>query len=172
MTWTRSEWNEDRIAVLKELRKQGYSASQIASRMGGVTRNSVIGKLARLGMTSARAQSLSATMTATRRNVAKLKQAAMQAGTPRTRHKVRLAEIAHLPEETPPPGPVVTFSALEPHHCRFPYGDPRSKDFGFCGCQKLAGSPYCPAHTRKAYVMVSPSRPVEHVAKTDGKVFA
>ena len=42
-------WTDDRVEVLKKLWAEGLSASQIAARLGGVTRNAVIGKVHRLG---------------------------------------------------------------------------------------------------------------------------
>jgi GcrA cell cycle regulator len=42
-------WTEDRVEMLKQLWTDGLSASQIARKMGGVTRNAVIGKVHRLG---------------------------------------------------------------------------------------------------------------------------
>lgn len=45
-----SFWNPEREGLLKQLWAQGLSASQIAARLGGVTRNSVIGKRIRLGL--------------------------------------------------------------------------------------------------------------------------
>lgn len=41
----------------------------------------------------------------------------------------------------------VTFQELQPHHCRWPIGDPKQRDFRFCGCQRLSVGPYCEAHT-------------------------
>ena len=43
-------WTEERVEELKKLWAEGHSASQIAARMGGVTRNAVIGKVHRLGL--------------------------------------------------------------------------------------------------------------------------
>ena len=43
-------WNDERVELLKKLWADGLSASQIASRLGGVTRNAVIGKVHRLGL--------------------------------------------------------------------------------------------------------------------------
>ena len=37
----------------------------------------------------------------------------------------------------------VTFLELEPHHCRYPIGDPKTKEFRFCGAPRLDGKPYC-----------------------------
>jgi len=41
-------WTEERVEVLKRLWAEGFSASQIAAQLGGVTRNAVIGKAHRL----------------------------------------------------------------------------------------------------------------------------
>ena len=43
-------WTEERVEMLKQLWTDGLSASQIARKMGGVTRNAVIGKVHRLGL--------------------------------------------------------------------------------------------------------------------------
>ena len=43
-------WTDERVEQLKKLWAEGLSASQIAGRLGGVTRNAVIGKVHRLGL--------------------------------------------------------------------------------------------------------------------------
>ena len=43
-------WTDERVETLKKLWAEGLSASQIANRLGGVTRNAVIGKVHRLGL--------------------------------------------------------------------------------------------------------------------------
>src|SRR5258708_28292459 len=49
-------WTDDRVEQLKKLWESGLSASQIAAELGNVTRNAVIGKVHRLGL-SGRAKS-------------------------------------------------------------------------------------------------------------------
>src|SRR6478672_13863661 len=49
-------WTDERVELLKKLWNQGLSASQIAGELGSVTRNAVIGKVHRLGL-SGRAKS-------------------------------------------------------------------------------------------------------------------
>src|ERR1700674_351036 len=44
----RMSWTDERLELLKKLWSDGLSASQIAGRLGGVTRNAVIGKVHRL----------------------------------------------------------------------------------------------------------------------------
>ncbi len=43
-------WTDERITLLQQLWSDGLSASQIATQLGGVTRNAVIGKVHRLGL--------------------------------------------------------------------------------------------------------------------------
>src|SRR5438552_11693399 len=43
-------WTDERVETLKKLWLDGLSASQIAKHLGGVTRNAVIGKVHRLGL--------------------------------------------------------------------------------------------------------------------------
>lgn len=45
-------WNDERIELLTKLWSEGQSASQIAKELGGVTRNAVIGKVHRLGLSN------------------------------------------------------------------------------------------------------------------------
>ena len=45
-------WTDDRVELLKTMWGAGKSASQIAKELGGVTRNAVIGKVHRLGLSN------------------------------------------------------------------------------------------------------------------------
>jgi GcrA cell cycle regulator len=45
-------WTDERVELLKKLWMEGHSASQIAKELGSVTRNAVIGKVHRLGLSS------------------------------------------------------------------------------------------------------------------------
>lgn len=45
-------WTEERVELLKTMWTEGKSASQIAKALGGVTRNAVIGKVHRLGLSN------------------------------------------------------------------------------------------------------------------------
>ena len=44
-------WTDERVELLKKLWADGLSASQIAAELGGITRNAVIGKVHRIGLT-------------------------------------------------------------------------------------------------------------------------
>ncbi|MFD1913403.1 GcrA family cell cycle regulator [Halodurantibacterium flavum] len=45
-------WTDERVETLKKMWQEGQSASQIAKELGGVTRNAVIGKVHRLGLSN------------------------------------------------------------------------------------------------------------------------
>ncbi len=45
-------WTDERVETLKKMWTEGQSASQIAKELGGVTRNAVIGKVHRLGLSN------------------------------------------------------------------------------------------------------------------------
>ena len=45
-------WTDERVETLRRMWAEGQSASQIAKELGGVTRNAVIGKVHRLGLSN------------------------------------------------------------------------------------------------------------------------
>ncbi|MFD1882230.1 GcrA family cell cycle regulator [Paracoccus pacificus] len=45
-------WTDERVETLKRMWAEGQSASQIAKELGGITRNAVIGKVHRLGLSN------------------------------------------------------------------------------------------------------------------------
>jgi GcrA cell cycle regulator len=160
-------WNDERVELLKKLWQEGLSASQIASELGGVTRNAVIGKVHRLGL-SGRVKS-SAPSLAPRRPRATPQPS--QPARPRfvTQGNVALAPV---PEADLAPLPVerreaeiepfscerVTIMELKECMCRWPLGDPSRSDFRFCGAKSSPGAPYCSHHARMAYQTVSDRR--------------
>src|SRR3974390_1797589 len=59
-------WTDERVETLKKIWAYGHSASRIAAELGGITRNAVIGKVHRLGL-SGRAKSPSSAATRPRK---------------------------------------------------------------------------------------------------------
>jgi len=49
-----------------------------------------------------------------------------------------------------------TMATLLPNDCRWPFGDPLTGDFHFCGMQKADGKPYCDFHMRRAFQTARP----------------
>lgn len=167
-------WNDERVELLKKLWSEGLSASQIAGRLGGVTRNAVIGKVHRLGLSGRattsrmkshrpRARVAAANPNAQRRIQAQQQQKARfpQAGNPALRalYQPEAEPFTSTAEELVIPlKERKTIQTLTECSCRWPIGDPQMADFHFCGKTKVAGLPYCEFHARRAFQPPQPRR--------------
>jgi len=76
-------WTDDRVETLKKMWGEGQSASQIAKELGGVTRNAVIGKVHRLGLSN-RAGSASSSKPAAKDKAAARPRTKSARATPKT----------------------------------------------------------------------------------------
>jgi len=155
-------WTDERVELLKKLWSDGLSASQIAAELGGITRNAVIGKVHRLGL-SGRAKSANASAPRQR----KARSASMlRIGRAAIRGNTALAHAYEIETEAEPEmidniipiGQRRSILELTESTCRWPVGDPGSGDFFFCGGNTIAGLPYCAYHSRIAYQPASDRR--------------
>src|SRR5262245_66571076 len=129
-------WTDERVETLKKLWGEGLSASQIAAELGGVTRNAVIGKVHRLGL-SGRAKSPSSA--APRPRKPRTHGHVLRVSRPSVRGNTALAhaydidiEIEAEPELADniiPMGQRRTLLELTEETCRWPIGDPGQADF-------------------------------------------
>lgn len=153
-------WTEDRVDVLKKLWAEGHSASQIAKQLGGVTRNAVIGKVHRLGL-SGRATPSRPVKRPPR--LARPKPQVQADGTVRTAPArapstpggdaikvVEKAAMAALPPMPLGDGEAATILTLRDSMCKWPIGDPADPAFAFCGRKSDCG-PYCKDHAKVAF---------------------
>jgi len=144
-------WTEDRVGALKKLWLEGQSASQIAKQLGGgVTRNAVIGKVHRLGLSgrAAPSQPARATFRPARPRPAQPTQAP---SAPRRIEAVQPRPAAsQVPVVMPDLPGTATVMTLGAHMCKWPIGDPSSTEFSFCGRRSSEGV-YCVEHARVAY---------------------
>ncbi|MEI2384204.1 GcrA family cell cycle regulator [Breoghania sp. JC706] len=156
-------WTTERVDLLKRLWSEGLSASQIATELGGVTRNAVIGKVHRLGL-SGRAKTAAAPAKPRRTRPATTAAPARPAApaAPRTigatALKTEAAPVAAVATQPAPVAELVipqeqraTILQLNERTCKWPIGDPSTDDFYFCGRNSEPGVPYCPHHCRIAY---------------------
>jgi GcrA cell cycle regulator len=151
-----SGWTEPRVEQLKKLWEAGLSASQIAAELGSVTRNAVIGKVHRLGL-SGRAKSPSSSVPRPRKT--RPAQHMMRIARPVSRGNTALAQAFEMEVETDviaydnvvPMSQRKTLLELTEDTCHWPVGDPGSPDFFFCGGKSLQSLPYCAHHSRVAY---------------------
>jgi len=152
-------WTEDRVEMLKKLWADGLSASQIAKRLGGVTRNAVIGKVHRLGLSGRATPSRP-----TRRAPVKASAPAARAKPAAQTSKAPVAPRPAAPAPVKRPAPVApaeakrlasgdfaTVLTLKDSMCKWPLGDPADATFRFCGHKTEPGQTYCEAHKAVAY---------------------
>lgn len=160
-------WTEQQIQMLKDMWGHGFSASDIAGRLGGgLTRNAVIGKAHRLklsaGLASQRGSGAGLRVSTAVSGISDMKS---------SRKRVMLRPLPVLPtptsvptakplqreafrspiDSTKPRSEGIAVTKAGDRHCRWPVGDPRSPDFRFCGCSVHEGLPYCTDHARVAY---------------------
>jgi GcrA cell cycle regulator len=160
-------WTDERVELLKKLWADGLSASQIAGQLGGVTRNAVIGKVHRLGL-SGRAKSLSSSAPRPRKP-----RPLSHSMRPRLRYSGNTA-LAASPEmeadldplaNIVPMGPRVSILELSEATCHWPIGDPGTDGFAYCGTRSKLNNPYCPYHARLAYQPLADRRRERRLAR-------
>lgn len=136
-------WTEERVELLSKLWAEGLSASQIARTLGEATRNAVIGKIHRLG--------LSGRATPARTERPRLSSRRK----PMSKPVIVVPEI--IKEVVLEDGQYATVLTLKEHMCKWPIGHPGTEAFHFCARKTEGGVSYCEAHARLAYQTV-PSR--------------
>ncbi|SFT00385.1 GcrA cell cycle regulator [Sulfitobacter marinus] len=95
-------WTDDRVEILKKMWGEGQSASQIAKELGGVTRNAVIGKVHRLGLSNRTTTGAAAPAAAAPKAETKPKPAAKAAAKPKAEPKEEEVEAAPAPRPNLP----------------------------------------------------------------------
>jgi len=151
-------WTDERVEALKKLWAEGLSASQIAKQLGGVTRNAVIGKVHRLGL-SGRATPSRPARRATKPSRPRTTASSPAAAAPRAPRPAasapaaapKPAAAAPVEPAVLPSGELATVLTLRDSMCKWPIGDPASSSFRFCGRKTGAGGAYCEGHSEMAY---------------------
>jgi GcrA cell cycle regulator len=144
-------WTAERIEQLRHCIASGLTCSQTAAEIG-VTRNAVIGKIHRLGLSPARPAGASA------------RSCPPRARHPRISPSSRLLRLigASAPgiasDAVAEPAPVdsaqrCSLLEIAQDKCHWPIGDPHAADFAFCGNAAVTGFSYCAGHARMAYRM-------------------
>ena len=164
---SRFDWNEERVALLKQRWAEGLSARTIAQELGArVTRCAVLGKIHRLSLVQPEFK---------RRHPEKeravVKRPRRPRVAPRPRPGVRgpsrlmaAFQALGLDAQFGEPdvrvvhahadkafGPACTLLELSAETCRWPIGEPDAVDFIFCGAAPFQRYPYCVAHCLIAY---------------------
>lgn len=151
-------WTDDRVEILTQLWRHGASASQIARALGGVTRNAVIGKVHRLGLSG---------------RATPARPGSRPVGSPKPERPSRVRR----PSPVLRTWPVVAEGVADPgslegltdvasvgwRDCRWPIGDPKATGFALCGRRAERGA-YCAPHGALAYR----ATPRDHLLKLAG----
>lgn len=133
-------WSDDRTATLKRLWAAGESAAQIAASLTNATRNSVLGKIHRLGLSTPYVKKVCADKPTVPRK--------KRTGASRNNIMSRIVAAPVIASDLY----AIRCVEVEPRHislldldlndCRYPYGD---GPFTFCGHPQLQRS-YCASH--------------------------
>lgn len=155
-------WTTDRVELLKSHFEAGLTCREIAASIG-VSRNAVIGKLARLELTRGPARAKPRPEKTARERSRK--------SIPRLQYQILQAVYENaqpLQEEPIASDYRCSLLELSNERCRWPISTPGAEDFCFCGNTPVQGMPYCSGHHRLAYRPGSRQR----VARGSGNRFA
>ena len=142
-------WTPERVEQLRHCVTTGLTCSQTAAEIG-VTRNAVIGKIHRLGLSPGRTAGAPARSCPPRAR--------------QPRHSPRAGMLRLIGAQAPglagaaasEPMPIdsaqrCSLFEIAPDKCRWPISDPHRRGFAFCGNAAVTGFSYCAGHARMAY---------------------
>lgn len=179
-----SFWSEAKIIELVNMWTAGKSSREIAHHMShkygcDVTRNAIIGRLSRMGMTDASRKQEKDFQRRAKRKPAKKVTAVPDIPQPVSRDTwpLRRGTPPHPPlhyeevfrEVIVPAEEHRKLPDLEPYHCRWPIGDPREADFHFCCAKRVPSHAYCGYHAAASqgqYHGVAAPWPTRELKKT------
>tara|TARA_B100000959_G_C14849039_1_gene569308 strand:- start:347 stop:844 length:498 start_codon:yes stop_codon:yes gene_type:complete len=132
-----SNWSEENVLLLKKL-WGSFTAREISEKMGpGFTRNSIIGKSSRLGL-SAKLK--------TRSSISSNNSLAKSNKVQTTRIGKKNKFQSQLLDSSFEPAKNLSLEELTDSTCKYAESDPGKPDFSFCGRKVVPKFSYCPAH--------------------------
>ena len=138
-----SIWTNERVEFLRQNWGK-HTARELAEKMGsGFTRNSIIGKASRLGL-SAKIKTRAATSNKSFDHALDDKNSKLKKSR-RTKFKSLIIEKDFEPENPK------QLEELDENSCKWPMGHPNEKNFYFCGRSSLKDFSYCKLHLLYAY---------------------
>jgi len=145
IAFRKDAWPDERIAELKKLWAEGHTAAEIGRRMSGLSRNAILGKAYRVGL-SRQAPDKPA-KPAPQRKHAKSNSYNHMAARNLAEGKGAFSRPKAMPSlrETANCVARLHLEQLGPRHCRWPIGNVGEPGFGFCG-EVIHFGPYCEPH--------------------------
>ena len=154
----RCTWSLEEENILLTMASEGKSASKIAACVGR-TRNAVIGRSRRMklqltgnksGNPNARPKGSGKPISIAARRTNRVRGGKPDSTALDVKKMAAVAKIIFKEPVTAVVPRMVKLMDLQAIDCRFPIGDPRNDDFGFCAHPVAQGSSYCPTHMRLA----------------------
>lgn len=174
--------------------QSGKSASEIAEKLGGVTRNAVIGKAHRLGLSgrpSPIKKVVKKTTPASKKPLPPKAAAPTKKSAPPPKATPSVkppAKPVVVPGKPLPPmdtaplaalanatsrkdGKIISILEVSERLCRWPVGDPKEPGFGYCGADAANGHVYCAEHVAIAFQIPNrkDKKPAAATTKTAAK---
>ena len=152
-----SFWTEGRVETLRRGWERGDPASRIAAELGGVSRNAVIGKVARLGLPGRLKPRLTPklaappTVSRERTSMVRIKRKTRPSVPPPVLETSEAVDIVSGDDAMIPLAQRKSLVELTDACCHWPVGDPGTAGFFYCGGVAVEGMPYCPSHCARAY---------------------
>ena len=134
-------WTDEKVEKLKELWSKGYTASQIAEKLGDTTRNAVIGKSHRLNLEARAPSKQSSSIKQENKSPKRVSQTMSR----KSKFQTILLDKNFEPEKP------TSLENLNETTCKWPIGHPDEESFYFCGRSPEGDFPYCKLHVLYAF---------------------
>lgn len=143
------EWNDARVERLQYLWQLGWSAALIAKDLGHLTRNAVLGKIHRLGISERPNGFKQHPNCHRRRNPLTPYEKAQRQKRRITIRQARAPQVIPVIKLVQPESKRLTLFDLTPTSCRWMHGEPSESNF--CGQEVVEGHSWCAYHVRLVY---------------------
>lgn len=157
-----NRWTKEQDDLLRRFWGDGLSASQTAAEIGGVTRNAVIGRVHRLGLSGRVKKAPASSTPRTYRPRARAYISRADIHAERITRRLSSASEPTVIDDEIPIWQRKTIFELEAGDCRWIVGESSSPDHFYCAGEAIEGSSYCwPHHCRACRGMTQERRTSE-----------
>lgn len=148
----RDVWTPERVSTLRKLWSDGVTAEEIGVKIGGLTKNAVVGKINRLGLAKRYKPDTERALHGYIKPKPKFDFATKAAkAKPRT-----IQPEPYVSRETvvTPEHLRISFEDLDDKRCKYAHGD--NPPYAFCGAKVVPTTSWCPTHFAKVFGTAAP----------------